>query len=121
MEYGIDRNNIPNEQQYQQRYEQWLKNHQPFHWFVEFYGIMTSGGFNVIIGNPPYVEYSKIRNQYQIKDYRTEASGNLYTYTVERCSNLLKLSSGKLGIIVPLSGFFTERMASYQNYRWSPL
>ena len=36
-------------------YEKWLKSHQPFHWFVEFYGIMQSGGFDVIIGNPPYV------------------------------------------------------------------
>ena len=41
--------------------QQWLKSHQPFHWFVEFYGIMKSGGFDVIIGNPPYVEYVKIK------------------------------------------------------------
>ena len=41
-------------------YEKWLKSHQPFHWFVEFYGIMQSGGFDVIIGNPPYVEYDKV-------------------------------------------------------------
>jgi hypothetical protein len=116
MEYGINRHTILNQQEYQQRYKQWLKGHQPFHWFIEFYRIMVSGGFNVIIGNPPYVEYRKVRSQYQIKGYRTEASGNLYNYTVERCSNLLDTSSGKLGIIVPLSGFFTERMVSYQDY-----
>jgi hypothetical protein len=119
MEYGIDRHTISNEQEYQQRYKQWLKGHQPFHWFVEFYRIIASGGFNVIIGNPPYVEYRKVRRQYQIKGYRTEASGNLYNYTVERCSNLLDTSSGKLGIIVPLSGFFTERMVSYQDYLYN--
>ena len=34
----------------------WVKSHQPFHWFIQFYGIMNSGGFNVIIGNPPYAE-----------------------------------------------------------------
>ena len=38
----------------------WLASHQPFHWFIEFYGIMESGGFDVIIGNPPYVVYSKV-------------------------------------------------------------
>ena len=27
----------------------------PFHWFVEFYGIMHKGGFDVVIGNPPYI------------------------------------------------------------------
>ena len=42
-------------------YQEWLKSHQPFHWFVEFYGMMQQGGFDVIIGNPPYVEYSKVR------------------------------------------------------------
>ena len=37
-------------------YAKWLKSHQPFHWFVEFYGIVHErGGFDVIIGNPPYV------------------------------------------------------------------
>ena len=39
----------------QKAYGQWRGSHQPFHWFVEFYGIMHDGGFDVIIGNPPYV------------------------------------------------------------------
>ena len=28
----------------------WLASHHPFHWFVEFYGIMSKGGFDVVIG-----------------------------------------------------------------------
>ena len=47
-------------------YDKWLKSHQPFHWFVEFYGIMQSGGFDVIIGNPPYVELSQVA-EYSIR------------------------------------------------------
>ena len=27
----------------------------PFHWGFEFYSVMESGGFDVVIGNPPYV------------------------------------------------------------------
>ncbi len=42
---------------YEEAFAQWKASHQPFHWFVEFYGIMHGGGFDVIIGNPPYVEY----------------------------------------------------------------
>jgi hypothetical protein len=42
-------------------YANWVKSHQPFHWFVEFYGIVCTGGFDVIIGNPPYVEYTKVQ------------------------------------------------------------
>ncbi|RUQ36696.1 MAG: SAM-dependent methyltransferase, partial [Candidatus Competibacteraceae bacterium] len=43
----------------------WRKSHQPFHWFAEFYGVMRAGGFDVVIGNPPYIEYSKVRNTYR--------------------------------------------------------
>jgi tRNA1(Val) A37 N6-methylase TrmN6 len=39
------------------KYEDWLNSHQPFHWFAEFYEIVhDNGGFDVIIGNPPYVQ-----------------------------------------------------------------
>ena len=100
MEYGIDRNNIPGEQQYQQKYEQWLKNHQPFHWFVEFYGIMQRGGFDVIIGNPPYVEYNKVRGTYTIKGYQSESCENLYAYVIERAQKL-QYTKKQCGMIVP--------------------
>ena len=46
-EYGVD----PNKQS---DYEKWLNSHKPFHWFIAFYGILEAGGFDVIIGNPPY-------------------------------------------------------------------
>ena len=41
-------------------FQAWRESHQPFHWLVEFYGLMNQGGFDVIIGNPPYLEISKI-------------------------------------------------------------
>ena len=41
-------------------YQQWRDSHQPFHWFVEFYGIMHGGGFDAIIGNPPYLETQEV-------------------------------------------------------------
>ncbi len=57
----------------------WRASHQPFHWFSEFYGIMNSGGFNVIIGNPPYVVYSTSKVEYKLnaQNYTTgTATGN---------------------------------------------
>jgi len=42
------------------QYKKWLASHKPFHWFIEFYRIMKNGGFDVIIGNPPDVEWAKI-------------------------------------------------------------
>jgi hypothetical protein len=71
-EYGIDRNSIPSEKKYNREFAQWRESHQPFHWFSEFYGIINEGGFDVIIGNPPYVEYKKMRKNYLVKGYKTE-------------------------------------------------
>ncbi|MBW2116244.1 MAG: SAM-dependent methyltransferase, partial [Deltaproteobacteria bacterium] len=64
FEYGINQRNISDVKEYEKRFVQWRESHQPFHWFIEFYGIMKEGGFDVIIGNPPYVEYGKIKNDY---------------------------------------------------------
>src|SRR5581483_4437152 len=65
-EYGIDRLDIQDEAADRRACEQWRASHQPFHWFIEFYGIMERGGFDVIIGNPPYVGYSKVRQEYKV-------------------------------------------------------
>ena len=82
-------------------YTRWLKSHQPFHWFVEFYRIMGSGGFDVIIGNPPYVEYSKVQ-AYTVRGFQTEKCANLYAFTVER-SFSLNDHLGRCGMIIPIS------------------
>ena len=79
------------------------------HWFTEFYKILKDGGFDVIIGNPPYVEYSKVKKDYTIKGYKTESCGNLYAFVMER-SMILGKKYGRCGMIVPLSGHSTDRM-----------
>ena len=65
-------------------YAKWVKLHQPFHWFVEFYGIVSNGGFDVIIGNPPYIEYKDVKDVYQLRGYKTETCSNLFVYVLER-------------------------------------
>ena len=95
-------------------YAKWAKSHQPFHWFIEFYGILSGGGFDVIIGNPPYVEYSKIKKDYAVKNYATEPSANLYAFVSERSLNLLT-KSGSFGFIVPISVVCTQRMKAVQD------
>ena len=90
-------------------YAQWRASHKPFHWFVEFYGIMHGGGFDVIIGNPPYVEYRKVRDSYSLKGYATLSCGNLYAFVLERCKRISH-SRSQLSMIVPLSGHSTKRM-----------
>ena len=113
----------------------WLKSHHPFHWFIEFYGIIAGGGFDVIIGNPPYVEYSKIqRFSYSIPagHFTAEESGNLLAYVTERGISLLS-PNGRIGLVLLVSTFSTERMSGLQrlcrqqcqsiwvsNFAWRP-
>ena len=92
----------------------WKKDAEPFHWFIEFYAVMAAGGFDVIIGNPPYVEYSEIKKMYTIKSYQTEACGNLYAYVVERCFALCS-ADGRIGCIIPVSSVSTDGYASLQK------
>lgn len=109
-------------------YEAWYQLHQPFHWLSEFYEIINEhGGFDVIIGNPPYVEYNKkvkgvaVSDLYKLVGYRTLLCGNLYAYVLERAKNIMR-QEGYISMIVPLSGHSTERMAPlvtnfYENFR----
>ena len=101
-EYGVKSND-------EEAYNQWRESHLPFHWFVEFYGIMRKGGFDVIIGNPPYVEYNKVRKQYLVRNFRTERCGNLYAFCTER-SLLISQHGGYFCFIVQSPIVSTSRM-----------
>ena len=107
-EYG-EKNEEPDD------YEKWRQSHQPFHWVAEFYGIVEQdGGFDVVIGNPPYVEYSKVKKTYTVKNYKTESCGNLYAMFVERAIDTGN-EPGAVGFIVPISITTTPRMEKLSN------
>jgi hypothetical protein len=88
---------------------EWVKSHQPFHWFIHFYGILNSGGFDVIIGNPPWKEYSAAKKSYTVRGYTTEPSGNLYVLCTER-SVVMLTKNGFLSFIVQLPIVSSSRM-----------
>ena len=105
-------------------YEDWLTSHQPFHWLAEFYQIIKgNGGFDVVIGNPPYVGYTRKNKQtkkaiceiYKIDNYITLPTSNLYSFTIER-SNLLMSSKSKIGMIIPISAFANDSMKELQLF-----
>ena len=113
-----------------QSYESWLISHQPFHWLAEYYHIINgNGGFDMIIGNPPYLEARQI--SYQVDNYETKDSGAVHAYCVERSLTLLH-KRGNMSMIVPLALVCTQRMVSlqkllekersswYSNFAWRP-
>ena len=70
---------------------QWLADTQPFHWYTEFYPIMAErGGFDVIIGNPPYVSVSQIRYLSELKNFKCS---DLYGYVIRRVYQLMHKDS----------------------------
>ena len=90
------------------QYDAWKASHKPFHWYVDFYPIMAAGGFDVVIGNPPYVETSDVSG-YQPKNLQLWSTGNLFAVCIERFSQLLT-PSGLFSVIVPISAVSTPRM-----------
>jgi hypothetical protein len=89
----------------------WVHSHQPFHWFIRFYSILNSGGFDVIIGNPPYLDLKQLEG-YVPRNYATLSTKNLYSLVLERCEKLVK---GRQGYIVPISSVATEGYSDLQQ------
>jgi len=83
----------------------WVKSHQPFHWFVQFYGILNSGGFDVIIGNPPYVSFGEVN--YLSKEMKGMRFPDIYALVLLRSLRLTS-KSGRCGMIVPISVTFSS-------------
>lgn len=114
-------------------FDEWLAIHQPFHWLAEFYQIMhNSKGFDVVIGNPPYVVYTEESCGYRIpSSYVTRDCSNLYAFCIER-SNFILSAVGRFGMIVPNSSISANKMQPVQkeittgkccwisNYSWRP-
>ncbi len=98
----------------EEAYRQWRHSHRPFHWFIEFYGIMNGGGFDVLIGNPPYLKYSRVKGHDPVKGYATRSCGNLFALVMER-SMRLSHSESFLSMMVPLSGHSTKKMLPLMN------
>jgi hypothetical protein len=94
----------------------WQQSHQPFHWFVEFYRILADGGFDAVIGNPPYVVYPNKNVSYAVLDSRftTITSRNLYAYVFEQSLKLAK-HTANVGLIVQLTAMSSERMEPLQT------
>ena len=93
--YGVDVRN-------ETAFSKWLTSHEPFHWCNEFYEIIEErGGFDVVVGNPPYVELGKSNNTYTLKNYKNTYK-DLYAFILERALDLSKTNLYS-GFIVPIS------------------
>ena len=110
--------------------QQWLSSHRPFHWFIEFYGILKKGGFDVIIGNPPYLEFKQV-DYIPAANWASYQTRAIHAMCID-CSLRLLNQAGCISMIVPMALISTQRMKIiqnllkknrdvwYSNYSWRP-
>ena len=95
-------------------YAAWRTSHKPFHWFDEFYGTMSKGGFDVVIGNPPYVAKKEVMQSYVPIGFRTADCPDVYATVVERSVNVCR-ADGRIAMIVPLSLTFRDQFTALRT------
>lgn len=76
-------------------------------WARAFPEALARGGFDVVLGNPPYIEVQQVRQLYTLDGYTTLETGNLFALTIERSTQLLA-PGGRFGMIVPSSATCTD-------------
>lgn len=93
--------------------DSWVETHQPFHWFVEFPEVFHQGGFDVVIGNPPYVNRREL--SYRITGFETDNVDDIYASCCERSAQITH-PTGRLSLIVPIRSQFADRDESLRRF-----
>ncbi|MHA6279547.1 Eco57I restriction-modification methylase domain-containing protein [Salinimicrobium sp. CAU 1759] len=91
-----------------------------FKWEAEFPEVFAKGGFDVVIGNPPYVnivniEDKKLRKALQQKFSTFKNKCDLYSLFIEQ-SILLAKKEGELGFIFPNSWMGTSSFIKFRQF-----
>lgn len=91
-----------------------------FNWEKEFPKVFEKGGFDVVIGNPPYVNMVNILDEKQRKYYQNtyktvKNKSDLYSIFTEKSSHLLK-QNGLFGFIFSNSWMGTESFSEFRNF-----
>ena len=98
--------------------EKFVSENFPFHWVIEFPEVIARGGFDVIIGNPPYIQMVRKATpdsgKISAADYphfKTRVATDFYAICYERSLQLLH-PKGRHAFIVPLNLSFSDDFAS---------
>lgn len=89
-----------------------------FNWNDSFKEIFENGGFDIVIGNPPYVrqEYLVIFKKFLKQQYKTfSGRADLYVYFFEKSFEILK-DGGKMGFICSSKYTKANYGSSLRNY-----
>jgi type I restriction-modification system DNA methylase subunit len=96
------------------QYDQWLKSHEPLHYLAQFPGVMLSGGFDVVIGNPPYISRRKISG-YKFGPYPCSNAPDIYAPCAYRAQNLMN-DRATYAMVMPLSLSFGSEYGELREH-----
>ncbi|MCX8058637.1 MAG: Eco57I restriction-modification methylase domain-containing protein, partial [Spirochaetes bacterium] len=95
---------------------------KPFNWEEEFRSVMVDeGGFDVVIGNPPYIfardeGFKKEEKEFFYKTYKVvQYQLNTYIMFTEKSYNLLK-NLGRLGFIIPNNWLTIDTSLKFREF-----
>lgn len=94
--------------------DEWVATHSPFHWFIEYPEVFAANGFDVVIGNPPYVNRGKVKG-YKFSGFATDKSPDIYAPCTERAGQITR-PDGRMTMIVPISAQFGNDFANLRRY-----
>lgn len=98
-----------------------FRDKKPFNWHEEFPDAFKKGGFDVIIGNPPYIfarghSFEKTEKDYYYKNFELQQYQiNTYLLFIERAYHLLK-DGGSFGFIVPNNWLTINSFAKLREF-----
>ncbi|MFH1826317.1 MAG: TaqI-like C-terminal specificity domain-containing protein [bacterium] len=96
-----------------------MKKINVFDWQKEFSGIFKAGGFDCVIGNPPYINLANLpekeRMYFQKSYYSCKNKSDLYSFFIEKCMAVSKVHSRKLGFIVPHTWLATDSFVRFRG------
>lgn len=99
-----------------------IAGYKAFNWNEQFKGIMDKGGFDCIIGNPPYFNIDTFGFGSPIFDYLKNCYSDIYMdksdilfYFIKKAIDLLK-DNGILGFIISNAFLFSDKAKKLRNY-----
>jgi hypothetical protein len=88
-----------------------------FVWELEFKAVMDNGGFDVVIGNPPYgAKFSKESQDFLLKYYDLGTTETAAIFIKKTFFLLNKY--GRIGFIIPKAFSFSSNYKNIRNYVW---
>lgn len=95
-----------------------VANEKAFVWQSEFKEVFEQGGFDIIIGNPPYgAQVREIEKRYFDINYKiTQYNYDTYSFFFELCMTHLLKPSGILGFITPNTFMVLENGEKLRKY-----